>query len=114
MLFFRLARTGKESFEQTENGSLLQNRICNRSHIYYPFGGFYHELAALAYSGIPIADVLKTGTFNTAEFMGKQGQIGSLEPNAQADILVCEGNAFSDIYALGKVKAVYKKGQRIV
>ena len=83
-------------------------------YAYYPFGSFYHELAALEYSGIPIPDVLKMGTSNTAEFMGRKGLIGTLKPGAQADILICDGNVFNDIYALKNVKAVYKKGRRFV
>ncbi len=83
-------------------------------YAYYPFGGFYHELAALNYAGIPVGEVLKMGTSNTAEFMGRHDEIGSLQSNSNADILVCKGNVFNDIYALKDVIAVYKNGKRVV
>lgn len=80
---------------------------------YYPFGHFYNELIELHHAGIPIMEVIKMATLNPAKYMNRD-DIGRLAVGARADLAVFQGNVTNNILALKQIKAVYKKGCRIV
>ncbi len=41
------------------------------------------------------------------------GEVGSLEPGKQADVLVVDGDPLQDITAIRNVAAVFQAGQRV-
>lgn len=80
---------------------------------YYPFGHFYNELIELHHAGIPTMEVIKAATLNPAKYMNRD-DIGRIAVGANADLAIFRGNVTNDIEILKQIKAVYKKGERIV
>lgn len=80
---------------------------------YYPFGHFYNELIELHHAGIPTMEVIKAATLNPAKYMNRD-DIGRIAVGANADLAIFRGNVTNDIEILKQIKAVYKKGKRIV
>ena len=48
-----------------------------------------------------------------ARTLGLESEIGSIEPDKRADLLVVEGNASENIFALRKPRSVYKDGVEV-
>jgi imidazolonepropionase-like amidohydrolase len=84
---------------------------CGWSH--YAFGGFRHEIEALATCGLGTAKALRSGTLDSADAMGLAADVGSLEPGKLADLLVVDGDPLADLAALGNVTAVFLGGRRV-
>ena len=72
------------------------------------------ELAVMVEYGMCPLKAIAAGTSNCAKVLGMEGQVGILAPEAQADILVVEGDPVADISALNQVKAVFLGGKKIV
>ncbi|HET9766971.1 MAG TPA: amidohydrolase family protein, partial [Thermoanaerobaculia bacterium] len=66
------------------------------------FAGFalHRELELYVDAGIPAADVLRIATLGAAEVMGKDGELGSLQPGKLADLALVPGDPTRDIGAL--------------
>ena len=50
----------------------------------------------------PAADIIRAATTTAAKLVDLEGQIGTLQPNAHADLLVLDGNPLDGISALTK------------
>jgi imidazolonepropionase-like amidohydrolase len=48
----------------------------------------------------PPADIIRAATTTAAKLLGLEGQIGTLQPNSHADLLVLDGNPLEDISTL--------------
>jgi imidazolonepropionase-like amidohydrolase len=77
----------------------------------YPHGNNAVEFVLMAQDGMPPRQALRAGTSVAAELLGLQGEIGTLEPGKQADIVATPGNPFDDIKVTQSVLFVMKKGQ---
>jgi imidazolonepropionase-like amidohydrolase len=60
--------------------------------------------------GMTPAQALRSATATSAELMGWQDRIGSIEPGKLADIIAVFGNPLTDITALEHVDFVMKGG----
>jgi imidazolonepropionase-like amidohydrolase len=80
---------------------------------YYRFGGFRHEIEALASCGMGAAGALRAGTRDSAVAMGLDREVGSVERGKLADLLVVAGDPLLDLEALGNVEAVFLGGTRV-
>jgi imidazolonepropionase-like amidohydrolase len=72
-----------------------------------------HELKSLMVM-FSMQDVLRILGPNTAAFLNMQNEIGTLEPNKRADIVLLDGNPFEDFHDLLKTKVVLKDGKIVV
>jgi imidazolonepropionase-like amidohydrolase len=72
-----------------------------------------HELKSLMVM-FSMRDVLRILGPNTAAFLNMQNEIGTLEPNKRADIVLLDGNPFEDFHDLLKTKVVLKDGKIVV
>jgi imidazolonepropionase-like amidohydrolase len=79
----------------------------------YPFGQFHTELKAMMEMGLSTQQVLLGGTRDAAEAVGLLGQIGTVAPGKEADLLVVEGDPSRNIDDLSRVVAVFKGGERV-
>jgi len=81
---------------------------------FYQFGGFVHEIEAMAAAGLGASAALRAGTLDSAESMGIAHEVGSLEVGKLADVLVVDGDPSVDTSALSRVKAVFLGGRPVV
>jgi imidazolonepropionase-like amidohydrolase len=81
---------------------------------FYRFGGFVHEVEAMAAAGLGAAAALRAATLDSAESMGIAAEVGSLEVGKLADLLVVDGDPSIATSALSRVKAVFLGGLPIV
>jgi imidazolonepropionase-like amidohydrolase len=64
-------------------------------------------------AGMPPLDILRAVTTNSAEMLGLQDRIGSVEPGRHADLVAVAGDPLADITELERVRFVMKDGQVI-
>lgn len=70
------------------------------------------ELELYVEEGFTTAEALKSATRDAADFLGKS-DLGRLEANARADLLIVDGDASADITALKNTNAVYLAGKEV-
>ena len=75
-----------------------------------PGFAYHRELMAMAWAGIPPADVLRAATINGARALGVDDRLGSVEAGKLADLVVVRGNPLEDIRAARDVELVIKNG----
>jgi imidazolonepropionase-like amidohydrolase len=100
----RLLRAGVRVASGTDGG-------INGSKVH---GLMPHSLADLIQGGVTPAEALATGTSTAALSCGVGGRKGFLRPGFDADVLVVNGDATTDISALTRVGAVFVRGRRAV
>jgi len=71
------------------------------------------ELELLAAAGIPPLDVIRIATYNSAVFLGKADQLGSIDAGKLADLVLLSKNPAADINNLKSIVLVMKGGQII-
>lgn len=79
---------------------------------------FPHELAAREFAqlvrlGMSPMDAIRAATYNAAQVLGIEDEVGTLQPGMVADIIAVEGNPLDDITELEQVDFVMKDGQII-
>jgi imidazolonepropionase-like amidohydrolase len=77
----------------------------------FTHGDNVRELELMATYGMPVLDVLRSATSVDARVLHMQNQIGRVEPNFLADLLVVQGDPAQSIAALRQVKVVMKDGR---
>jgi imidazolonepropionase-like amidohydrolase len=80
---------------------------------YHPHAGLAHELRALNLMFSPI-DLVKLMGPNSAAFVERSHEIGTLEPGKLADIVVLEGNPLDGYWHLLNARLVIKGGEVVV
>ncbi len=71
------------------------------------------ELAWMVRFGMTPREALIAATKTAAELAGYGGVTGSLESGKEADLLAVEGNPLEDIYAVRRVRGVWRAGVRV-
>ena len=75
-----------------------------------PHGRNLRELVLMAEGGMAPADVLAATTIGSAELLGLQDELGSIEPGKRADVVVVSGDPL-DLATLGeRIQSVWKDG----
>jgi len=77
----------------------------------FPHGLQAVELEYFVHFGMTPAQAIQTATLATAEMMGWQDRIGSIEKGKYADIIAVSGDPTKDITELERVKFVMKGGE---
>jgi imidazolonepropionase-like amidohydrolase len=80
---------------------------------FYRFGDFVHEVEAMATAGLGAAAAFQAATLESARSMGLDRDVGSLEPNKYADLLLVDGDPTTDVSALSRVAGVWLGGKRV-
>jgi imidazolonepropionase-like amidohydrolase len=80
---------------------------------YHPKDGLSHELRALNLMFSPI-DIVKLMGPNTAAFLEKSSELGTLEPGKFADIVLLNGNPLDGYWNLLNPRVVIKGGEVMV
>src|SRR5882672_5295715 len=69
------------------------------------------EFGALVSGGMTPIEALRAATINSAELLGRSGEIGTLEPGKFADIVAVDGDPLADITVMEKIVFVMKGGE---
>ncbi|MCD7099241.1 amidohydrolase family protein [Stenotrophomonas sp. MMGLT7] len=69
------------------------------------------ELELYAKAGIEPAEVLRLGTLGCEEYLGRAGQLGTIEPGRRADFVLLAGDPVEDISAIRQARMVVKDTQ---
>jgi imidazolonepropionase-like amidohydrolase len=76
-----------------------------------PGFGFHRELELFKKSGLNNKTILKAATINGAECLFENKNIGSVEVNKVADLVILTDNPLIDISNLKKIQGVIKFGK---
>jgi imidazolonepropionase-like amidohydrolase len=108
---------GREAGEKTVNGRTLWDAGVvygfGTDTTYLPSAGLKHELRALSLM-FSEKDIIKLMGPNTAAFIEKTNDVGTLRPGTLADIVIVEGDPLDLIYNLLNVRVVVKGGTVVV
>ena len=116
--------TGASTFARNNAARLMRAvkagvRIAFGSDEYYQFPGktrgeaSHYTLEAYQAAGLTPLQVIQAATMNSAELLGLQAGIGSIENGKLADIIAVEGDPLADVKALNQVRFVMKGGSVI-
>jgi imidazolonepropionase-like amidohydrolase len=72
--------------------------------------GSLRELELLVEAGLSSVEAIQVASFNGARFLGIENQVGSIEVNKAADLVVVDGNPAVNITELRKIETVFKDG----
>ncbi len=78
----------------------------------YTFPGFalHDELSLLVDAGLTPLDALRTATINAARFLGREEELGSIEPGKLADLVLLDADPLVDIRNTAKIFGVVSNG----
>jgi len=76
----------------------------------FPHGKNALEFKRMSDAGMTNVDILRSATWDAAELLRMQGNVGSLEPGKYADFVAVDGNPIEDIRAMERIVAVMKGG----
>jgi len=77
-----------------------------------PGYGLHHELQLLVESGLSADQALRAATLTAAEALGKEKELGSIDPGKLADMLIVEADPLADIRNASKIELVIKGGKQ--
>jgi len=81
------------------------------SHGEIPGLGFHWEMEAHVMGGWTPAEVLRAATLGSAEAIGREADLGSLEPGKMADLVVLDRNPLTDIRNTLSISSVMQGGR---
>jgi imidazolonepropionase-like amidohydrolase len=77
----------------------------------FPGFGLHRELELYTQAGIPAAEVLRIATLRPAQILGREKDLGTIEPGKLADFIVIDGDPTKNISDIRKVWVVVKDGK---
>jgi hypothetical protein len=75
-----------------------------------PGFSLHQEFDELQRAGLSPLHVLQMTTLNAAEFLGRTSNLGSVEPNKAADLVLLDANPIESVQNLHKIYAVIRSG----
>lgn len=73
--------------------------------------GLHDELGFLVQAGLTPIEALQAATLNSARFLGKEKEMGTIEKGKIADLVLLEANPLADIRNSRKIAAVVYQGK---
>jgi imidazolonepropionase-like amidohydrolase len=79
----------------------------------YTFPGFslHDQLALLVQAGLTPMEALQTATVEAARFLSRENEIGTVQPDRQADLVLLDADPLADIHNTRKINAVVVGGR---
>ncbi len=81
------------------------------SHGELPGLGFHYELQAFAIGGMTPLEILRAATIDSAKTIGRDNELGSLEPGKYADLIILTRDPLQDIHNTLSIESVMKNGR---
>ncbi|GAB3891166.1 amidohydrolase family protein [Larkinella knui] len=91
-------------------GRFVAGTDCLNSYVLAGFS-LHEELQELVSAGLPEFEALKASTVNAAEFLNRKTEIGTIEPNKLADLVLLDGNPLQNIANTKKINGVMLQGK---
>lgn len=108
---------GREAGEKAVNGRMLWDAGVaygfGTDTGYHPKAGLAHELRAINLMFSPL-DIIKLMGPNTAAFVNRGSELGTLEPGKLADFVMLDGNPLEGYWNLLNARVVVKGGEIVV
>lgn len=76
-----------------------------------PGRSLHHELAVMTEAGLSPMEALKTATLNPARYFDMEDELGSIEENMWADLIILDANPLENIQNTLKINTVIKQGK---
>jgi imidazolonepropionase-like amidohydrolase len=76
----------------------------------FPGFSLHDEMALFVKAGLTPMEALQTATRNPAQFMGRLGDMGTVEQDKVADLVLLDANPLDDIHNSRKIRAVVLAG----
>jgi imidazolonepropionase-like amidohydrolase len=77
----------------------------------YPHGRNARQFAVMVEYGMTPAEAIRAATWNAAEALGREGDIGAVAPGRYGDLIAVAGDPLADVRALETVALVIKGGE---
>ena len=77
----------------------------------FPGFSLHDEMALFVDAGLTPMEALQTATRNPAQFMGRTSEMGTIEKDKIADLVLLEANPLDDIHNTRKIHAVVLNGR---
>ncbi|MGB7220012.1 MAG: amidohydrolase family protein [Vicinamibacterales bacterium] len=112
--------TGTEAAYEILNARRIWDADPNHGTISYSTDQNFADLVVLEHElksfsiVFSMSDIHRIMGPNSAKFVGMENQIGTLEPNKFADIILLSGNPTQNIYELLTTKVVFKEGRLVI
>ena len=75
-----------------------------------PGRSLHEELAVLVKAGLSPLEALKTATLNPAKYFNLEGELGAIQENMLADLIILDANPLDDINNTLRINGVIKQG----
>jgi imidazolonepropionase-like amidohydrolase len=77
----------------------------------FPGESLHQELAELVRAGFAPIDALRAATLGAAQFLGREGEFGTIEAGKIADLVLLDANPLENITKTRKISAVIRGGR---
>ncbi len=77
----------------------------------FPGFSLHDELGRLVGAGLTPLEALQTATINPARFLGREKELGTIEPGKLADVVLLDANPLQDIGNTKTIRAVVANGR---
>jgi len=77
----------------------------------FPGFSLHDELVLLVQAGLSPLEALRSATINPARFLGMDKELGTIEPDKLADLVILDANPLQDIKNTQKIHAVIMNGR---
>ena len=105
----RVGGKQRESFREAVEAGVKM--VFGSDAAVYPHGQNARQFSRMVTFGMTPLQALQASTINAAQLLGKQGELGSIEPGKIADLVAVPGNPLEDISVLERVQFVMKDGE---
>ena len=76
-----------------------------------PAEAYHREIRLVAEAGLTPSQIVRAATRNAAAHLGREEELGTLEPGKLADLIIVDGNPLEDLSALQSVEQVIQDGR---
>jgi imidazolonepropionase-like amidohydrolase len=77
-------------------------------------GRSWRELGYMVQHGMTPMEAIMSATSNAAELLGLADQVGTVAVGKRADLILVDGDPLAEISEIGRIRAVFKDGERII
>jgi hypothetical protein len=77
----------------------------------FPGSSVHDELQELVTAGLSPAEALRAATLSGAEYLGRSGDLGTVQPGRLADLVLLDADPLASVANVGRIRAVILNGR---